>query len=383
MPLDFYAAYTAGSTLPGLFTNFQSMSITRGRQWQTDPYSPSSATLVFRGVQTAPIGATVIVTDSEPTIVPQGSVIFIGTVKDTQIQYGIVSNLDYTTIVLEGILARWGRRQFTSRAITQAGTLAQISAVATAIGYDGFTSVIGNGLSTATAQTYVGNGLDLVNLLITTEMGHIAEIGSYTAIPSSPPSLTISPNVTMYPRNYDTTVGLTFADDSTANGIRYDGIEFTSAAQNYYTEATINPQGLSAQTSGSGYYNITQDSLDYNTSQALSHAQYLVAQYNSTSSVPYSITARYSNQNTSTRQGQFNLALRPGNASSGQLINLIFRGTTYPCIIEGIDIAADVSDVVITLTLSSFDNNNYLILNNATFGTLGTSSTYPGNKLGF
>lgn len=368
---------------PGNFeqiSNIQSVSVNAGRTWATDPYSPGTCTIVQRGATDQPIGALMMLLDKNNDIFT-GNVVFMGTVKDTRTDYGIVSNLDYTTITLEGYLARWGRRQFVSRAIAQAGTLAQISTLATAIGFNTFTQTYGNGLSIASAQTYVGNGLDLINLIMTTEMGHIAEIGSYTPVSST--QITFNPMVHFYQRNADTTASFTFADDSTASGIRYSDIQFTSAAQNYYTEAVINPQGLATQTAGSGDYNITQDSLDYTTGQALSHAQYLVSQYNSTAKTIVSITANMSDQDTTTRQNNFTAMLRATNYASGSLTNVIFRGNTYPCIIEGVSISADPSETTLTLTFSAYDNNNYLILNNAVFGTLGTSSTYPGNKLGF
>lgn len=371
-----------GFALPGNFaaiSNVQSISINAGRTWATDPYSPASCTIVARGNISLGIGSTVMVTNIN--VITAGQVVFMGTVKDTRTDYGIVSNMDYTTITLEGYLARWGRRQFVSRAIAQAGTLQQISTLATAIGFGSFTNTTGNGLSIASAQTYAGNGLDLVNLLIQTEVGHIAEIGTYGIV--GPTQITWSPQVNFRRRNWDTTASFTFADDSTAAGIRYSDIQFTSAAQNYYTETVINPQGLATQTAGSGDYNITQDSLDYTTGQALSHAQYLVSQYNSTAKTIVSLTANMSDQDTATRYDKFVLMLLANNYASGNLVNVIFRGTTYPCVIEGASLNADPSETSLTLTFSAYDNNNYLILDNAVFGTLGTSVTYPGNKLGF
>jgi hypothetical protein len=68
---------------------------------------------------------------------------------------------------------------------------------------------------------------------------------------------------------------------------------------------------------------------------------------------------------------------------SGALFTLVFRSNTYSVVLEGLQVDADTSSTRARFTFSAFDNNNYLILNNAVFGTLGTSGTYPGNKLGF
>lgn len=360
-------------------TNLQEVSFTKGRAWATDPYDPPTCTLTFRDPDNVPqVGYWVVLTNNDQQV--SGDVLFMGTVKDVQVDYGIKTTMDYVTIYLEGALARWGRRQFNSRSIAQDNTLDQIDTLATAIGFGSFTQASG-GLSIASAQTYTGNGLDLINQIMLTEMGHLGEVGTYSnAVPTV---LVVSPLIVFLRRNAAAAVSYTFADDSTADGIRYENIGFASAAQNYYTEATIQPLGLATQTAGSGFYNITQESVDYTTGQALSHAQYLVGQYNSTARTLYSITASYSRQDTTTRQNEFKELLRAGFSLSGTLHKIIFRSNTYYGVVEGMQLTADTSETTIQITYSAYDNNNYLILNDAVFGTLGTSGTYPGNKLGF
>lgn len=375
----------AGGTTSGTYTtisNVQQLSHNKGRDWATDPYSPPTCSITFRGTSTSlKVGNWILLTNDQTTVSkPLGQLVFTGTIKDIQVEYGIITNLDYTTILVEGVLARWGRRQLNSRAIAQAQTMNQISTLASAIGFSSFTTASG-GLSIASAQTYTGNALDLINQIVSTEMGHINEQGNYSIAGAN---MTLTPMIYFVRRNDYTDLPVaTFADDSTASGMRYENIGFTSAAQNYYTEATIQPLGLASQTAGSGFYNITQDSLDYTTGQALSHAQYLVSQYNTTNSTLYSVTASYQRQDTALRQDAFDTFIEPYKSYSGALVKVIFRGTSYLAIIEGVEITADTSDTTVTVTLSPFDNNNYLILNNAVFGTLGTSGTYPGNKLGF
>ena len=169
--------------------NVQSVSVSRGRQWQTDPFSPSSCTIVARGTPAAAIGDYVLLVSGNYVggqLIATNQTVFLGTVKDKLVNYGIKSSMDMTVLTLEGTLSRWGRRNFTSRAISQNTTLAQISAVATAIGYDTFTTIAGTGQSIASAQTYVGNGLDLVNTLIQTEVGYIRETGGYLSPPGIP-----------------------------------------------------------------------------------------------------------------------------------------------------------------------------------------------------
>jgi len=369
--VQFGSTFTPSNTL----NDVQSVSTNHGRLWQTDPYTPASAIVQSRNIAawtTAPkIGDYITI--------QQTGYVYSGFIKDVAINYGIVASMDTATITCEGPLSRWGRRQFTSRALAQAGTISQIMTTATAIGLDTFTYAYGKtGLSTAAAQTYVGNGLDLVNTLMTTEIGRVAEVTTTNAVGYYPTSW-------LRPRNDSSVQAYSFTDSNPTGAYQmyFDDISFASAAQNYYTEATINPLALASQTSGSGYYNITQDSFDYNTSQALSHAQYLVAQYNTTQSGPLILTASYSNQQTSNARTAFRNFITDFSSAAGERVNVTFRGTTYPLVIEGHDLGADLNDTILTISFSDFDNNNYLILNDSTFGTLGTSSTYPGNKLGF
>lgn len=373
---------TVGDTTALTNSNVMSVSADYGRQWAVDPYSPGTMTVVVRvaGGNLPQLGSPIAVQLNEagnnfPTT---GETVFGGFVKDIAIDYGNTTAMDFATIVVEGTLSRWGRRQFTSRSLAQNRTLTQLSNLATAIGFNTFCFFNGTGESTASAQTYVGNGLDLVNVVMATEMGKIRESCyiSYTT------PYIISPFVSFYKRQYDTTVGQTFTDTTTAAGIRYEKINFTSATQRFYNEVTINPLGLASQTAGSGDYNLTQDSVDYTTAQALSHAQYLVSQYNSLSMTPYSVVCTYANQDTATRQNNFNFVNTTG-FGPGDLIKIEHRGNTYFAVVEGKSIAIDQQETQVEIFFSPFDNNNYLILNNATFGTLGTSGTYPGNKLGF
>ena len=56
---------------------------------------------------------------------------------------------------------------------------------------------------------------------------------------------------------------------------------------------------------------------------------------------------------------------------------MAFRGTTYPCIIEGYTFTAQPGDARYTYYVSAADLNAYLILDNATFGKL------DNNRLGY
>jgi hypothetical protein len=61
----------------------------------------------------------------------------------------------------------------------------------------------------------------------------------------------------------------------------------------------------------------------------------------------------------------------------GTQVAVAFRGTTYQCIIEGVNVSATPAGAVFTYYVSGADLNAYLILDNTTFGVL------DANKLGY
>jgi len=366
---------TGAATTINTLSNVQSVSIGYGKEWQTDPYPVGRATIVARTTTAPAIGDFVRIQIGTGAISSGTGAIFSGIVRDVGYEYGNKTDMDYVTIQCETALSRWGRRQFVNRSLAQNNTLAQLSTLATAIGFNTFCTFANNGSSIAAAQTYTGNGLDLVNLVLTTEMGIVQESGTYTATGGA--TGTITPTLSFYGRQTYDVVYSGFTDGTLSPTFcEYEQILFASATQRYYTEATINPIALATQTSGSGFYNITQDSVDYTTAQALSHAQYLVSQYNSTDPKPYKVVSSYSNQETVGQQNAFAYLMRQG-IQIGAYMPIVHRGTSYDVFIEGVDIQIANGETMLEITFSPYDNNNYLILDHAIFGKLDF------NKLGF
>lgn len=371
MPLGYTVNFGGTTLINGTNLNdVLTVSTSKGRQWQTDPYSPSSCTITSRNISawtTAPKIGNLIGVKSSGT---GSSWVFGGYIKDVQIVYGTIPALDVAYITCEGPLSKYGRRTFKSRSFAQADYETYITNVITAVGTTNNYAFWGSS-GLYTAQTYTGNALDLVNLLTTSELGFIDEN-----------VLSNMPVASFQGRDRATTTpptqgGFTDAIPGGTKTPRYESVTFSSAAQNYYTQVTINPQGLTTQQVESGsapYIGIDQESLDYTNAQALAHAQYLLYKYDTTNSNIVALTATYANQDTALRQEYFNRAL---NLACGNLVSIQFRGTNYLGIVEGVSVLADPSNTQLELTFSSFDNNNYLILNDDDFGTLNY------NKLGF
>lgn len=361
-PLSFNVKY--GSTPTNTLNDILELSFNTGRSWPTDPYSPGQAEILCRNI-------------SAWSPVPQiGDLVIIyqnltgrwaGWIRDVQIIYGNTTAMDTAVISCEAVLSRFARKNPRNRSITQNNSITQMNQFASDIGLSAYIGTItpGIGGSILSTQTYTGNALDYINTAILTEMGYIRESVVST-----------TPRVTFFRRGFSDSVQFTLTDSNTGvtNTCIFNGIEFTSAAEQYYTEATINPLGLASQSSGSGQYSIEQDSYDYTTSQALSHAQYLLSQYNNTTAFPKTVTLAYSNQVTANQQ----LIVGALTASGyGQLIDVSFRGTTYNCVMEGVAATITADNILLTINLSPADTVNYFTLNDTTYGRLNY------NKLGF
>jgi len=386
--LTWIATYTVSGT-DYTINDIQSVEFMSGRMFGTEPFDAGSCTIVCRdpsnwSTPNPTMGRQIIVSPNNPQRA------WVGRIVDIKINYGQVANMDEAVITCEGVLGSIGRNQLNSFALTQAFCITQAALVAIDCNVEYATVGSTTLASIASAQTYTGNALNLMSELMLTEVGRIAEaydddtgnlglafIGRYYF--SSNSKIRIS----------DVEADWT----ATPSYFKYNEIAFKSSSENYFTKCTIQPQGLTNQTSGTGKFALVQESLDYTTSQALSHAQYLVSQYSSQTNTPMSITVSRAAQTTAA-QSLFaafllqnyidSLAVPRGiNTVIGTEIELKFRGTTYNGLVEGYSVIATPSDTMVTFYFTPADQFNYLILNNASLGTLGTSGTYPGNKLGF
>lgn len=361
-PLSINVKY--GATPTNTLNNITELTFNRGRSWPTDPYSPAQADILCRDISSwspvPEIGDLVIIYQNVTAR-------WAGFIRDVKVNYGNKTSMDTAVISVEAVLSRFARKNPRNRSISQNNSITQLNQFATDIGLSAYIAGVtpGIGQSILSAQTFTGNALDYVNTAILTEVGYINETVVST-----------TPRVTFVRRNAYDAAQFTFTETNTgvANTIVYNGIEFTSAAEQYYTEAIINPLGLATQTAGSGQYSVEQDSYDYTTTQALSHAQYLLSQYNNTTAFPKTLTINYSTQVTAGQQSAIGALLAFG---AGQLADISFRGTTYNTVVEGISVTVTLDDILVTLNLSPADVSNYLTLNDSLLGRLNY------NKLGF
>jgi len=363
------------TTLPSV----QNVSIFRGRRLQIDDYSIDTMTVESEFPSswsvTPKLGDQVVAYIYKPGVVvgTDNFAAFWGRIRDVSISYGYTTNMDRVTIECEGIQADWGRAQLTNYALAQDVTDSQVNTVGYAIG--AFPAAF-YGRSTGSAQTYTGNGLELLNTITRTEEGRtFASSATYRA----------QPYLYWYGRNYPPQLTFVFNDGTGTGDLRemkYEQIEFRSSADNYYNSITITPNALAAQTatlSATPLYGWLVDTIDYTTGQASDHAQWLLNNYQSKDSTLASITFTDVQQIPINYPFPFNTNVIQAITSSIANQGIIyFRGGTYNVIIEGISINATPQQTRVTLYFSGRDTNAYLILDNTQgFGTL------DNNRLGF
>ena len=355
----------AGSPVPSwqAISSFQSFSINCGRQKQLDQYNADTATaeaIYFYGLSYADWipGANVRIYDNT-----LGYALLEGSISDVEIQYGIPFNgtygyADRIIITIEGQFARASRSQGGSYAMAAGSLTTQL---ATATTQSGTTMAVlagssegSTGLGATTVSSTWGDWINRVCLTLNARLRQsyngLLVIGKYDR-----PALSF---------NFSDTT------NNATNRI-YQQIQFTSFADNFYTQASVVPEGFSTQTVQTGavpYRTYTVNTLNNSNSQALDYANFLLNNYKTPVTRVAAITC--------TDAGQFSTSF-PTYDAIGCQVSVAFRGTSYTAIVEGVTASGTPEQAFFTYYVSAADLNAYLILNNATFGKLDS------NRLGY
>lgn len=380
---EFYSG-GAWRTLPDI----QAVNIFRGRRLQIDDYNSDSLSIECRNpsgwTHTPKLGDKIIVYVYRPNVITGVDKFpgFIGNIRDVKIDYGKTTSADEVSISGEGIQADWGRAQLNSLVLTQENVGEQVIDTASATGLN---ITYSGTMSTASAQTYTGNALELINDLMRTEEARLYAF-PYQYDVSWPGTWY------MYFRGRGSNINLNtawnFNDGTVAaspfnDDIKYDNVEFRSSADNYYNQVTIQPAAVAAQTatlSTTPLFSWARSTLDYSTNQAADHANWLLNNFQTKNSTVASISFLDVEQPATvppayTTENSAPLQIIAAGLTAKTVIG--FRSTTYNTVCEGLQISATPQQTRITLYLSGQDTNAYLILDDTTYGKLNS------NKLGF
>jgi hypothetical protein len=363
------------------FSKINEVSIFKGRRNQIDDYAIDNATLEFSQVPSwspAPQrGNRVQIYTNRTTVTPAGEfVAFYGRITDIDVQRGLLPVLDTASIQLEGIQAEWSRAQLNEVAFIQQDTDATVLDLAT---YTTLSVGQFGGRSTASAITFTGSALELLNLVTRTEEARFFAAASNGSDQRGNPILWWFGRDTLatYP-------AYSFQDGSDARPsyLVYDKVRFRSSADDYYNQVTIVPNNtaIAEQTDSTGeepLFSLVKDTLDFSADQGLQHAKYLLQNFQQSdlSLAEISLTDRMQRPDSLGADQYSFFGLMQNNIGGRSEIKL--RGTTYDAIMEGIQITGQLDETRVTIFLSPADTNAYLRLNDALYGKLDF------NKLSF
>jgi hypothetical protein len=357
------------ATMTNVATDVQSVSLNIGRRRQLDQYNANTGSVTMRyptGYVT-PNALWITGTYVEIKVRLDTGLytsLFTGRITDATVEYGIpyaggVGNADYVTITMESHFAEWGRLQGNNYAMpadTYGGQLNRASA------QTGLTAGANSqyGYFTAMPATTISSTWgDWLNKTVLTMNGRIRDIGNF-----------ISP-VNQY---YKFAGNHGDFSDTTNDEFfhRYEKIEFSSYADNYYTQVNVVPESYATQTVQTGaipYRTYNVNTLNSSTAQALDYATYLLSTYQTPLIGIESVTCNLNMQ--------IDKLPAYGADEVGKSVSVLFRGTTYNCILEGMAWSGTPQQSSATFYFSAADLNNYLVLDNTVYGKLDS------NKLGY
>ena len=280
------------------------------------------------------------------------------------------------TIVCEDWLAKAGRVQVNSKALTQTNTIAQISEFTSELAAADLEidTTFTTGQSIASAATYTGTIANRVNLNMNTEKGQIRYVGKKAAfLPRNSISINSSSPVVS-------------SIDEGGVTILYQGFERRTLGQSFANTVTTQPEGLASQTgqdpssfSTYGTVSATTSTVDATTGQALDLANWLSRVQGDPMSLTFAIAVSDSG-NTVTA---FDDWLSNVNNTSFWGLNLHYfvpgsaGQVNIDLVLEGVSYSGQPDRTETTAYFSPKEFYNIFLLNSSTQGRLDI------NRLGF
>ena len=365
--------YTVSYSLNGIsgwtaVTNLQSLNVNLGRVAQLDQIRSSNASFTLR----YPTGFASPITDLvSGTFIKientTGSAysIWLGKITDVMAEYGLpyvggVGNADFLTVTCEGNFAAVGRMQGDSY-VMPAGSLSQQCLNAyneSGVQIQFITSGSEPQLASTTVSNTWGDWVAKAAQSVNARMWDSSTTNG---------SWIVSPFFTNV-----SSVNFSDTANNSTNQV-YNQINFDSLADNFYTQVTVTPESFGEATvtavgATTPYRTYQTNTFNSSTSQATDFANYLLANYGTAKFAISSFTCMAEAQSSFQldKIGYQNMM----SQAPGTQVSVTFRGTTFQCIIEGVNMSATPAGASFTFYVSGADLNAYLILDNATFGRL-------------
>ena len=355
-------------------TNVQNIQFSIGRQAQLDQTRASTGSFEMRYPTgyASPIAAMVAGTQIRiQNTTGTAYTIWTGRINDVTAEYGIpyaggVGQADYLNVSFEGAFATLGRMLGNDYAMPADTILNQVANCTTQTGVN--TGFSGGSAPTLAATTVSGTWGDWVNRVCQSTNSRIWD------------SLIVDSVSVVSPFTYSvSTINFSDTANNATNQV-YNKINFDSLADNFYTQVTVDPENFPAATvtnvsAVAPFRTYQTNTLNASTAQAADYANYLLSNYGSAKFAISSFSCMAEAQNSFQLDKIGNLGFFA--CIPGTQVGVTFRGTTYQCIIEGVNVSASPAGSMFTYYVSGADLNAYLILDNNTFGRLDF------NKLGY
>ena len=367
---------------PGTFdftSKVFSMNAMVGRQSYLDNYGSSGITITINnntGYATRlPYGQSVVIYGAVAGVNYITLTGFVSKVEYSD--YNAGTGISTATITMTDVLSYTGRVYANAWTVTQDYATNQAKALeASYVPAGPLPSFIGVTLygvftgSILQGQTYTGTVLNYLNASITTERGQLAAIGS-----------TINYVPRSYINNYITAGYSTDLKPTTGTSqLMYTAIQRRAAGTEFINTYTTQPNGLTAQTSTnttsvSTYGPSTGSAFtyDYNTTQALGNADWIVNSFGDPNTQRIDVQFDDVSQNASGLTyflNKWNVAVRSFNLTYTPPGGSV---TTTTMVMEGASINATPDSTQWTVYLSPLSYYQFFTLDSATLGILDTS----------
>jgi len=281
------------------------------------------------------------------------------------------TGLNTATIVATDALGRAGRAYADAYSLTQTFTGDQLEQFNSPTGpLPANVDIDSTGVtdSTAAATTYTGSILNYINLAQTTERGYIWVSGS---------------KIYFLGRKYVSTgsmltVGLGRTTSTTQ--IAYQDFQRIEAGQQYINTATIQPGAVAAQTAVNttskttyGPASYSSATVDYNTTQALGNAQWIVNTFGDPNVLRFEVGFQDVAQNATALTDFRNIF-----TGFNKKVNLSYTvpggsSTTVAAFMEGGSFSGTPASTYVRLNLSPLTYYQFFTLNSTSLGILDTS----------
>jgi hypothetical protein len=378
---EYKVSYSADNVTFTALSNVQNINLSVGIQAQLDQIRASTGQVVVR----YPTGFASPITDLkagtyikiENDTNPSPYVLWVGKISNVVVEYGIpysagVGPADFLTISCEGFFADLGRMTGNNYSMAADTLTSQFSAASTQSGVPMFWN--GQASRTGAAQTISGTWADW---LAKTALSNNARM--WDGIASALYDVFIVDPFTLTgTQNYFT--------DGTPDPLnisqKYDQITFDSLADNYWTQVSVAPDGLATQTvtkvgETAPFRTYQVNTNNPTTGQALDFANYLLGNYQTPKFAISSVSCLAEAQTGAMLLDNFAGFTQTFAGTVGVQTEVVFRGTTFVCVVEGVTMSATPAGARFTFYLSGADLNAYLLLDELTRGTL------DNNKLGY